>query len=238
LTLPNWNSVFTSLTSKLPALVTKYAEQLVRDAIAKVVETVIKKIVTQIIASAAIPFGGLIVDTIIQPLLDDLDTQIDSLTGNDGLLDDPSGALKDAVLSALESKLQDMLNGVLADALMHEVGGPLIWAGGTLDVGYDASGNASSPVIASGLFLSNGNIRLNAANAIGVATSLTGDVTCSNFYYNPYFSKVSLFVPKPSPSDWIARAVEFTYGSDYGAGTTVDINAGVPAYLTSEGWNR
>lgn len=209
----------------------EFAEDLGKEAAAKIVTTVITKVVTKIVASAAIPFGGSIVDILVDELLDQIQAQIDEALDAGNFMD----TLKNDALDLLKSKLKTVLDQVLTEGLLRENAGCVVYAGGTMDIGY-LNGAPTTDVIASGLFISRGNVRMNADHAIGQIVSLEGDIEAKKVLYNPYFTRASLYVPKSSESDWVKRAFELNYGKDYDSGQSTEIEPDLSDIITSRGW--
>lgn len=219
----------------LKNIVEKYGEQALRDLAAKALTEVITKLATQLIAAAAIPGGAILMDTVISPILDAIQAEIEEALNAGSFMDTVKGDIQDALMNKLEPVISKLLN-TASEALLRESAGAVIYAGGTLEVG--SSSDPTAALIASGLLVAKGNISLHTRQTVGQVVSIEGDIDATNskVLYNPYFSRASLYVPKKSNSDWVLRAFELGYGKEYDSGQTTEIEPDITGVMTSVGW--
>ena len=109
------------------------------------------------------------------------------------------------VTNRLARALKSMFLVVSSQARRHYVGDPKTFTRelpGLLLFSEKDTTIGTSPadsVLASGLFISKGDLTFNTQRTIGTAISLDGDVTANDFFYYPFFSSASLYKAlKPS----------------------------------------
>lgn len=216
-------------------LISKHYESFLRDAASKIMTKVITAITAKVLATALIPFGGEVVDVFMIPIEDAIDQSMDELFQSDNLIDN----FKEDALAYVETTVKDAINTVMADGTLREVSGAFIYAGDTIFIGYDKGSKMNAvPLMASGLFVAKSDVRINAEYTIGSVVSLEGAIQLKNLLYNPYFSKVSLYVPKIESTDWVQRAFNVSYGEDFDSGLSVEVSNALPKAFTARGWNR
>lgn len=193
-----------------------------------VVETVAKQVVKEVI-SAAIPGGNFATMA--------LDTALDQLDLKGDALDDLKKTVLDATLGPVVGELERWMDGIrtqvedgIADGYLREVTGPLVYADTIV------AGNGNTRLMA-GMLVSVNNIDIDTRTFVGSLTSLKGNITAQRVYYNPSFTRASLYKPKASKSNWIERGLQFGYGKEFRGTTAVDINTGVRKVAT-EAWNQ
>ncbi|MEW6278184.1 MAG: hypothetical protein AB1758_06150, partial [Candidatus Eremiobacterota bacterium] len=216
-------------------LIRTHYDQALRGAASKILTKVIGQIMAKIIGAAMIPFGGVAVDMVIDMVMDDIEKEIDKMMGYSGVFD----SLPEDALNFLKNQVKTAANGVMADGILRELSGCLVYSGGTLFIGYEnATPIAAQPLMASGLFVAKEDVRIAADYTVGAVVSLEGYIDCKNLLYNPYFSKASIYVPKASKLDWVERAFEVEYGPKYASNQATDVSAALPKAFTVRGWNR
>lgn len=215
-----------NLDDKVKNATQKFIEQ----ALIWAAKQVIQKLVSEI-AVAALP-GGSIVGTLMNEITKKLGEDEKSL---DELFDD---FVKDAVGSVTSpvkemlTKLKSITNLLNPDDYVREHSGILVYAGQNLTFGNQAK-------LAAGLFVAGQDILCQAELTIGTLLSRNGSIKARRLLFYPYFNQASLYVPKSTPSDWLGRALETDYGSEFDSGKSVQVGPPpVTRKVTAEGWMR
>lgn len=221
----------TAANSISPETVVKnLVDSVVKTMVTYVVTEVIKKIVAKV-ALAVIPYGGLagIVTDLLSSVTDSLAQKEGAVsTSGKDLVGNLTDSVKNAGKSTLD-KLQSLLNVDDPDVFMREYNGVMVY-GDSITVG-----GAS----ACGLFLAENNIAITSVRCVGTLLSHSGSITCASLMFYPYFNRASLYLPKATSENWIDRAAELKYDSDFSSSAAIDVGPPqVPKKLTAEGWAK
>lgn len=142
--------------------------------------------------------------TVVDEELYDLDTREESL----------DKVVPDSDWSALATAMGDFWTAVdsatagdpmTLATLAQECPGALVYGGSGVKV--------TGGILASGMFVSRGDVTLESDATVGSALSTRGAVTGKSLYYYPPFTHASLFVPQAEDDDWETRAKASTYGA-------------------------
>lgn len=204
-------------------------DEVLESAMDVVVEQVAKKIVSQI-AKAALPGGGLI-GIVFDEAMDLIGVENDAL---EKLRED----ILDATLGPLVAKFEDWIDDVrslvdngLAEGFLREVNGPLIFAD-SITVGVD-----SSPRLMAGMLVAKSYINVQSQTFVGSLVCRDGDIEARKLYFNPHFTRASLYKPKATKSNWLERTFQFEYGSKFDSKDAQGVSTGVNMVRT-EAWSR
>ncbi len=205
------------------------SNQVLQTAMNTVIELLAKKIVTQI-ATAFLPGGGALNSIISET--------VEAFESSETALDRLQNAALDATLGPIVSEferwvddLRDQVENGIAEGYLREVNGPLIYAE-TISVG-----DLSTPRLMAGMLVAKRNITVEAHTFVGSMTCFDGDISGQNFYFTPQFLRASLYKPKATESNWIARAVQHEYGKRFDSKAATGISTGVRMVRT-EGWSQ
>lgn len=158
------------------------------------------------------------VGDIISQILKDALGGVD-LDGWKEQLDEVLGQGTDQALASQMTAVWATIDGSAApqmppmDTLLQELPGVLVYAGNTLRVGTDASGNDTGALLASGMFLAQQDAVIRPQMVVGSVCSLQQDVNVTNLLFYPYHTRTSLFVPQSESDDWRERGLVTGYGA-------------------------
>lgn len=215
-----------NLDDKVKTATQKFIEQ----AISWAVKQAIQKLVSEI-AVAALP-GGSIVGQLMNEItkrLGDDEKSLDELF--EDFVKDATGSVTSPVKQMLD-KLKSVTTLLNPDEYVREHSGVLVYAGQNLTIGNQAK-------LAAGLFVAGNDILCQAELTIGTLFSRNGSIKARRLLFYPYFNQASLYLPKATPSDWLGRALETSYGSEFDSGKSVQVGPPpVTRKVTAEGWVR
>jgi hypothetical protein len=208
-------------------------ETLMDDVLEGAMQFVVEKIVRAVmeqLAKAAIPGGA---------LLDFIPAEVfDGLGDKDKFLEDIQKAVIDATLGPIITELErwvddlrDQVEDGLSEGYLREVNGPLIYAD-TISVGEDSNSR-----LMVGMLVAKSNITVESRTFVGSMLCLDGDITAQDVLFTPYFTRASLYKPKPTDSNWLVRAADWEYGKRRDSENATGIDTGVKVVRT-EGWSR
>lgn len=116
------------------------------------------------------------------------------------------GELEKAFEAAISSAADTMETDIadeLGPGAMREVSGALVFSGGALNIG----GEGGIAPTAVGLFVANGDVKIQAMHTVGAVSSRTGDVSVQgDLHFYPFFTQGFLYDPQSPDS--------YAYGSD------------------------
>ncbi len=208
----------------------KLQTEVLDKAMKLLIETVIKKTIQKVVVSF-LPGGNLVSDAV--------DAAMDLISNETDTLQELQDALMDAtigpIVDELERWIKDLRRQVedgIADGYLREVNGPLVYAN------QITVGDGSSTVrLFAGMLVSKSGITIEANNFVGSMVAMNGNINAKKFYFNPHFTKASLYKPSTTDSSWIIRAVEYRYGSQLNSNQALGISSGVNIVRT-ESWNK
>lgn len=192
------------------------------DLLTHMIQDVVKKVIVEFIADQVIqgfidgisPVAGFIYSA---TLADEVDAQIATAVDNTygKLADEITGKLnlsENGSVDQLFDYLTTQITSASADTLLPETSGVLVYGKSSIDMGG---------LLASGWFVSQGNINITSLYTVGSLLSSRGNITAKTLLYNPYFTKASLYLPETllpggpgidDLDDFWANAVNYKYG--------------------------
>ena len=214
----DWNSY-------LQNLVTTVLEEGAKFAIKEVGQKLVQQVLTSVLP------GGSVLDTILGEVV--------------GLIDSKGSTfenLQEQVIQAsigpfvnqfnnLKDKIDDEIKNAISSAYLREVAGPLIYARSI------RAGDGDNCLLMSGMLVAEEGIIVDSESFVGSLTSFNGNIEAKNVYFTPVFQRASLYKPKATSTNSIARLTEFQYGKNFDSNQAVDVGTGV-TQVTTEGWNR
>lgn len=208
----------------------KLKNEVLEKAMNFVIETVVKKVIKQVVTSF-LPGGGILGAVV--------DEAMDLVSGESDALQELQDSLMDATIGPIVDELERWVNNLrkqvedgIAEGYLREVNGPLVYADQIV------VGDGTSTVrLFAGMLVAKSGISIEANNFVGSMVALNGDITAKRLYFNPHFTKASLYKPSMTDSSWIIRAVEYRYGSKLDSQQALGISSGVNIVRT-ESWNK
>lgn len=188
-----------------------------------------QKLVQQVMVSV-LP-GGSVLDTILGEvigLIDNKGSTLDDL--REKVLEATIGPFVNQ-FETLQDKLDSEIKNALSSAYMREVAGPLIYARSI------RAGDEGDSLLMAGMLVAEDEIIIDSESFVGSLTSFNGDIEARNVYYTPLFHRASLYKPKATSSNSLARMLEFRYGKSFDSNQAVDVGTGFNR-ITTESWSR
>lgn len=209
----------------LQKLVTTVLEEGAKFAIKEVGQKLVQQVLTSVLP------GGSVLDTIMGEVLGLIDSKGSTFENlRDKVLDATIGPFVNQFTN-LKDKLDQEIKNVLSSAYLREVGGPLIYARSI------RAGDGDNCLLMAGMLVAEDQIIIDSESFVGSLTSFNGNIEAKNVYYTPVFNRASLYKPKATSSNSLARLMDFQYGKNFDSNQAVDIGTGV-TQVTTEGWNR
>jgi hypothetical protein len=209
---------------------TKLTTTVLKSAAEFAIKEVGKKLITTVMASVA-P-GGSIISTVLDAVLDAVDLKENAFAQfRDEVIDAALGPIV-SELEKMRDKIEDEITDSLKAAYLREVGGPLIYAD-AITVGDPAD----PPLLMSGMLVAENNISVGTESFVGSLTSFNGNISAGKVYFTPLFTRASLYKPRSTANNALARVVQYEYGNHFDSNEAIDVGTGV-WQVTTEGWSR
>lgn len=207
----------------------KIDEQILKKAMALLIEVAVEKLVTQV-ATSFLPGGGLVGAAV--------DAAVGALKPNEDALGELQKLVIDSTIGPLVEDfkrwiddIRDQVEDGIAEGYLREVNGPLIYAN-TISFGEDGA-----PRLAAGMLVAKNDITIGSRDFVGSLVSIQGNIEANNVYFTPQFTRASLYKPKPTSSNWLTRVVEYQYGKNHNSNDALGIQTTVKMIRT-EGWSK
>lgn len=211
--------------------VKKAAETFLGKALSWAAKEAIQKLVSEV-AVALLPGGGSALSSLMNTLLDQISKEEKGL---EELFDDFVKSLTNDVKAPVQKildRLKALTQLVDPDEYVREHSGILVYAGQNLVIGNQAK-------LAAGMLVAQQDLQCEAELTIGTLFSRNGSIKARKVLFYPYFNQASLYLPQATPSDWLGRALETDYGTDFDSGKSVQVGPPpVTRKITAEGWVR
>lgn len=215
-----------SLDSIDPAsLIGNVVQSILSEVIKTAVTDVLVPIITKL-ASSAVPYAGTAISAAIDEVAPALTNFATKITKGSSPADGLVSALfgKEGPVSGATQYLQTQLDTLQQDIFMREYNGVLVYAADGILIGGKT---------ATGMFVAEKDIQMNAERCAGTLLSHSGNIKAKSLLYYPFFNQASLFKPAaindPTNLKYDADASNEKQAFDV-------LPPQIPATVTAEGW--
>jgi len=222
----------------------KFIKETLPELLGAVIQTVIQELIEGVIREL-IPFvppkcgGGKAEESAEEKITEQLKEKAKEIL-KDALKDAGKNlffGFRQAVLEIRQKVYSHMNDESHPQTIIRELPGVLLYSGDTMRIG------SKEARVASGMFFSEGDMRIDADYTVGCLLSGQGQIRAEALYHFPYYSRASLYNPR-KPGEYNLKFIDEFFNSalqvavpDPQKNTALDVGRTM-YHVTATGWNR